>query len=135
MYKEILVPLSLEHGIAPEALRAARALLSDSGAITALHVHEAASVSVRSYLDDDAVQKAYDDAKARLDDRIAGEADITATIQVGHAARTILDFAEEHGTDCIVIGSHKPGLTDYFLGSTSSRVVRHASCAVHVLRD
>lgn len=135
MYKKILVPLSLEHGIAPEALRVARALLAEGGAITALHVHEAASGSVRSYLDDAAVQKAYDDAKARLNDRIAGQANVKAAIQVGHAARTILDFAEEQGTDCIVIGSHKPGLTDYFLGSTSSRVVRHAPCAVHVLRD
>jgi len=53
---------------------------------------------------------------------------------VGHAGRTIVDYATETGIDCIVIGSHKPGLNDYFLGSTSARVVRHAPCAVHVLR-
>jgi nucleotide-binding universal stress UspA family protein len=52
----------------------------------------------------------------------------------GHIGRTIADYAAEAAVDCIVIGSHRPGLTDYFLGSTAARVVRHAPCAVHVLR-
>jgi universal stress protein F len=33
-----------------------------------------------------------------------------------------------------VIASHRPGIQDYFLGSTASRVVRHANCTVHVMR-
>ena len=48
---------------------------------------------------------------------------------------SIIDFATSSGIDCIVIGSHRPGLSDYFLGSTASRVVRHAPCAVHVFRE
>lgn len=52
----------------------------------------------------------------------------------GHAAREILNYAKERDIDCIVIASHTPGLTDYFLGSTASRVVRHAHCSVHVFR-
>jgi universal stress protein F len=44
----------------------------------------------------------------------------------------ILDAAEDLGIDLIVIGSHKPDLTDYFLGSTAARVVRHAQCPVLV---
>ena len=46
----------------------------------------------------------------------------------------ILDAAEDLGIDLIVIGSHKPDLTDYFLGSTAARVVRHAQCPVLVMR-
>ena len=47
----------------------------------------------------------------------------------------VVDFAAEMKADCIVMGSHKPGLADYLLGSTAARVVRHAPCAVHVMRD
>lgn len=50
------------------------------------------------------------------------------------AGRVITEYANKSDIDCVVIGSHKPGLRDYFLGSTAARVVRHAKCAVHVLR-
>ena len=66
--------------------------------------------------------------------KLADSPIVKAKIIEGHSARTILDFAEENAIDCIVMGSHKPGLADYFLGSTAARVVRHANCAVHVHR-
>ncbi|WP_245848062.1 hypothetical protein [Octadecabacter ascidiaceicola] len=34
----------------------------------------------------------------------------------------------------MVIASYEPGMKEFFLGSTSALVVRHAYCAVHVLR-
>jgi nucleotide-binding universal stress UspA family protein len=43
-------------------------------------------------------------------------------------------YASENGYDCIVIASHVPGFENIFLGSTADRVVRHAKCAVHVIR-
>ncbi|WP_371932559.1 universal stress protein [Pararhizobium sp. IMCC21322] len=46
----------------------------------------------------------------------------------------MVEYAESNGVDCIIIASHRPGLQDYFLGSTAARVVRHAHCAVHVIR-
>ena len=52
----------------------------------------------------------------------------------GHAGRDIVDFAERHAVDCIVIASHRPVFSDHLLGSTAARVVRHASCSVHVVR-
>jgi nucleotide-binding universal stress UspA family protein len=42
--------------------------------------------------------------------------------------------AEEKGADLIIIASHRPGLKDYFLGSTAAKVVRHAKCSVLVIR-
>ena len=134
MYNRILVPMSLEHGIGPSALQIARRLLIEGGEIIALHIHEVAPGSVRAYLDEALVEKALEDSKQRLKDKIAAESDVQAVTLVGHAGRTIVDYSRETGIDCIVIGSHKPGLSDYFLGSTSARVVRHALCAVHVLR-
>lgn len=55
-------------------------------------------------------------------------------IRQGNPATAILDEAERLQADLIVINSHSPGLTDYFIGSTASRVVRHAKCSVLVSR-
>ena len=135
MYKKILVPMALDHGISQKTLEIARTLRSESGEIIALHVYEMPQGSVSAYLDKEAVQAGFDHAKAKLAEKLTGMPDVTPALERGHSARTIIDYVETHGIDCIVIGSHKPGLSDYFLGSTAARVVRHAACAVHVLRD
>lgn len=134
MYKNILVPMALNHGIGETALKVARCLLDDGGKITALHVYEAPQGSVSAYLDDEVVKAAYKATKELFEARMNAHADVTPVLVKGHSGRTIIDKADEMGTDCIVLGSHKPGLIDYLLGSTAARVVRHAPCAVHVLR-
>ena len=135
MYKNILVPMALDHGIGEATMAVARALLAEGGQITALHVYEAPQGSVSAYLDASAVQQAFDRAKAKLEERVQGQSDVRAVIRKGHTGRGVVDFAAEMKADCIVMGSHKPGLADYLLGSTAARVVRHAPCAVHVMRD
>lgn len=134
MYKKILIPMALDHGIAQSALKVARALLEDGGEIIALHIYEAPQGSVSAYLDEEVVKSAFAEARKRLDERVAGLPDVTPVIMKGHSGRSIVDYADQVEADCIVIGSHKPGLRDFLLGSTAARVVRHAPCAVHVLR-
>lgn len=126
--------MALDHGIGARTMEIARVLLQDGGEIVALHVYEAPQGSVSAYLDAETVRSAFEGAKARLDDRVAGQTGVTPVIVKGHGAQSIIEYATEHDIDCIVIGSHKPGLKDYFLGSTAARVVRHAPCAVHVMR-
>jgi Universal stress protein UspA and related nucleotide-binding proteins len=46
----------------------------------------------------------------------------------------ILAYARLLRTDLVVIPSNQPGLSTYFFGSTASAVVRHAKCAVLVVR-
>ncbi len=75
-----------------------------------------------------------DDIMAALKAEVSELPSISAHVVTGHAGNTIVDYAAEHEVDCIVIASHKPGLQDYFLGSTAARVVRHSPCAVHVIR-
>lgn len=135
MYHKILVPMALDHGIGPHALAVARRLLAEGGQIVALHVYEQPSGSVSAYLDEETVQRGFQAARARLQGRVAGMADVTPVLLKGHTSRTIIDHASETGADCIVIGSQRPGLRDYLIGSTAARVVRHAHCAVHVLRN
>ena len=135
MYDRNLVPMALDHGVSRKTLEVARTLRGQPGEIFALHVYEMPQGSVSAFLDEDAVRAGFDRAKAQLADKLTGMPDITPVLEKGHSARTIIDYVDAHNIDCIVIGSHKPGLSDYSLGSTAARIVRHASCAVHVLRD
>ena len=135
MYNKILVPMALDHGVSQHTLKVAKALAGSDGQIIALHVHEAPQGSVAAYLDADVVKEGLERARrelARKTDDIEG---VTAELVTGHTYRTIIDYAAANSVDCIVIGSHKPGLSDFLLGSTAARVVRHAACAVHVYRD
>jgi len=135
MYTKILVPMALDHGISSETLAIAELLRGTAGEVIALHVHEAPQGSVSSYLDEDAINAGFERAKKDLTEKTAKLPNVTPVLISGHSARSIIDYANSNGIDCIVIGSHKPGLRDYFLGSTAARVVRHASCAVHVHRE
>ena len=135
MYRKILVPMALDHGISPKTLEVARVLSSDGAEIVALHVYEAPQGAVKAYLDDEVVKAGFEHARDRLHEKIAGLGGVTPALVKGHSARTIIDYANQNAVDCIVIGSHKPGLSDFFLGSTAARVVRHAPCAVHVHRN
>jgi len=135
MYKNILVPIALDHGPkSGEALAVARALLTEGGTITAMTVMEAIPPYVSQYLPADQEARAREEVHAALLAELGGEGGVKADVVTGHAGRTILEYAEEKGMDLIVIASHRPGLQDYFLGSTAARVVRHAPCAVHVVR-
>lgn len=135
MYKNILVPVALDHGPnTAQALEIARALSAEGGTVTAMTVMEAIPPYVAQYLPADQEARAHKEVEAALKSELGGIEGVKTDVVTGHAGRTILEYAEEHGMDLIVIASHRPGLQDYFLGSTAARVVRHAPCAVHVVR-
>jgi|TARA_B110000046_G_C13020771_1_gene411040 nucleotide-binding universal stress UspA family protein len=134
MYQKIIVSLSLDHGIAQKAIQVARAMKNEGGEIIAVHVYEPLQGSVNAYVTEDAVASSVKSAEAALAERVANEPDLVSVLIKGHTGRAIIDYAEEIGADCIIVGSHKPGLRDYLLGSTAARVARHAKCSVHVLR-
>ena len=133
MYRNVLVPIAIGHGsTTQEALKVARHLAGEGGAITALHVVEALPAYILAELPDGIAEQ----GQAQALDALKAEAGdgVRPIVVTGHSALTILEFAEANETDCIVIASHQPGYRDYFLGSTAARVVRHAHCAVHVVR-
>ncbi|MBK0397726.1 universal stress protein [Limibaculum sp. M0105] len=135
MYKNVLVPVALDHAEKGNtALAVARQLLDQGGQITLLHVMEEIPGFAASHLPEGTLRRNEDAAVNALRELAGGAGDVTPKVVWGHSGRTILDYAEDNKTDCIVIASHKPGLEDYFLGSTAARVVRHAQCCVHVMR-
>ncbi|RMD88474.1 MAG: universal stress protein [Alphaproteobacteria bacterium] len=135
MYRNILIPVALdhEHDIA-QPLGVADRLLAEGGKITALHVVESVPAYAAQYLPEGHMERRLEEAKAALAEQLGARKDVAAEVTMGHAGRTIVDWADEHDVDLIVIASHRPGLQDYFLGSTAARVVRHTKSAVHVLR-
>jgi nucleotide-binding universal stress UspA family protein len=134
MYKKIIVALSLDHGISETALAKAKRLLDPDGEIIALHVYEAVSGTAAAYISEEDLHRSRRTAQQRLEERVRDVPEARAELVVGHSGRAIADFAKEQNADCIIMGSHKPGLSDYFLGSTAARVVRHAPCSVLILR-
>jgi nucleotide-binding universal stress UspA family protein len=135
MYDHILVPISFEQDRdSNAALRVARLLAGETGRISLLHVIEQVPSYAMSYLPQGYVNEARKATETELADIAATLPKASAHVVEGHSGRTILDWAEAHKPNCIVIASHRPGMQDLLLGSTAAKVVRHASCAVHVIR-
>lgn len=135
MYKNILVPVALDHGHSvAEALQVARSLRADGGKIILLSVVEPIPGYVASYLPEGQLEKNRHEVEAGLKADAGGDGDVQTMVIIGHPGSAIVDHAKDQGNDLIVIASHKPGLQDFFLGSTAARVVRYSQCAVHVLR-
>ena len=135
MYHNILVPVIFdnEHDITAP-IKLAGLLKTPDAKITFLHVIEHVPAYAVSYITQELqneLRVALNDELEKLAKRIPGA---EGHIIEGHSGRTIVEYANEHRNDLVIIASHRPGLEDYFLGSTASHVVRHASCAVHVVR-
>lgn len=134
MYKTILVPVDLNHlELGKKTLAIAREIGGNQSRIVLLNVLEAIPAYVAAQLPDGLMGRNLENAHAELRMLTEGSG-VESDVRSGHASVTILDYAKEIGVDLIVIASHRPGLQDYFLGSTAARVVRHAECAVLVDR-
>lgn len=137
MYQNILVPVAPYHPAnTQEAIRLAEALRADGGKITLISALGSIPAYVADYISADQLKKNRDDAEASLREDAKGMSNVTIEVltEEGSAGSTIVEYAKQHQSDLIIIASHRPGLQDYFLGSTAARVVRHAPCAVHVVR-
>lgn len=135
MYANILIPVALDHKHdITDAINVAQKLRRDGGKITLLSVVEAIPGYVAGYLPEGQLEQNRKENEATLKAEAGEVPGIDAKVIVGHPGGSIVDYATEHSTDLIIIASHKPGLQDFFLGSTAARVVRYSQCPVHVLR-
>lgn len=135
MYKNLLLPVVVDAQHDPAAVLAAARVLADEGAaFTILHVFEAIPSFVVAEIPQAVIVRTHSEIEEGMR-QIADELpNATSAIVNGHPGKAIVEYAKTHGTDCIVMASHRPGFENYFLGSTADRVVRHAPCSVHVLR-
>ncbi|QBF30299.1 universal stress protein [Thalassococcus sp. S3] len=135
MYNTILVPIAFddEHDISGP-LKLAKLLATPEAEITLLHVMEHIPSYAISYLPPDYLVKSRDAIAAELTRLADTLPNARGAVVEGHAGRTILDWAASHNPDLIIVASHRPGMQDLLLGSTAAQIVRHAKCAVHVVR-
>lgn len=135
MYHNILVPISFDSDRDVSGpLKLAKILATQEAKITLLHVVERIPGYAISYLPADYLAKARDAVLEELDGLAATLPGAIGVVIEGHSGRSILDWADVNKPDLIIIASHRPGMQDLLLGSTASQVVRHANCAVHVVR-
>lgn len=134
--KSILVPVEMSNiAHIGSIIEMARSVGGDDTKITLLHVFEEIPNWAASSLPKDIMKETVDSTVEEL--QAVAEAhgkNVHAEVRTGHAYKTILDVAEEIEADMIIVESHRPGLQDYFLGSTAAKVVRHAHCSVLVVR-
>lgn len=140
MFKTILVPIDLaEPETAEPALVQAVELAQGSGGTVRL-------VSVRSlvpvtYMEfvpatfDTEQQEELEAKLAELAARLDLPAERVSTkVRLGSVYNEVLDEAEATGADLVVVGSHRPTMATYLLGSNAATIVRHAKCSVLVVR-
>lgn len=136
MYKNIIVAVDLAHGDAGKALlEHANALVDAGGTVRLLHVIEDVPSYIAAELPRDLNDRRQAEAKVELGLLTQGTGtNVVSEVRMGAASSQILQCAEDTGADLIMIASHRPGLSDYFIGSTAARVVRHAQCSVLIRR-
>ena len=135
MYQHILVAVAFDEEHDPEqSLKVAEVLADRTTRVTVLHVKEEIPSYAVAYIPEDYEIGLRQAIKEKLGGFAQRFQNGGGQLIEGHSGRTILEWAASNDVDCIIINSHKPGLQDYFLGSTATRVVRHAKCSVHVIR-
>jgi len=141
MFKTILVPIDLSDiDVAGPAIDAAVRMAEWSGAALRLvNVQQLLPSSYMDYVppDFDAQQREWAESelkkvRARID--LPPER-VSAVVRLGGVYPEILAEADDWGADLIVIGSHRPAMSTYLLGSNAKTVVRHARCSVLVVRQ
>lgn len=142
MFKAILLPVDLnaaESALKPLrlALELARAEQSILHVITV--VPDYGMSIVGTYFDEDFERKTLAEATEKLGawvtDNVPKEVKVEAHVAHGRIYDEILKAAGKLGCDAIVLGAHRPELSDYLLGPNAARVVRHARQSVLVVRD
>ena len=126
-----------------EAVAKAGELARSSGAkLTVLHVHGRPPAAPEAFVPAEKVVVSADlDAEAHQAlEKLKGSklADVEsialATVEHVSAPLAICDYADHHGVDLIVIGTHgRTSVNRLLIGSVAEKVVRHATCPVLVV--
>ncbi len=141
MFQKILVPIDpAEPKFASEALAKAAQIARDYGAkIHLLAVCPEVQSFVASQLPEGFQEREMKET-ANVLQQVGNDLDVPAgavdvTVRVGSVYHEVIEEAEKASCDLILMTSHKPGLSTYFIGSNAAHIVRHAPCSVMVLRD
>ncbi|MBB4039758.1 nucleotide-binding universal stress UspA family protein [Microvirga flocculans] len=140
MFKTILVPVDLGEVEAarPAIDKAVELATSSGGSLRLIYVRAIVPVTYMEFMPPAFDQEQQSEAEAKLADVAAGVGlpsdRVSAVVRLGSVYAEVLDEAEKTGADLIVVGSHRPTMATYLLGSNAATIVRHAKSSVLVVR-
>ncbi|AUH00028.1 universal stress protein [Pectobacteriaceae bacterium CE70] len=142
MYKTILVPIDLEEEeLTQKALSHAVMLAKIAGATLHLfHALPDASAFMSAYsfgikeFENEAVVKADEKLHAIIKTIDLPPERLSHSLSFGTPRDEVLELADEIEADLIVVGSRRPNVKTYLLGSNAAAIVRHAKTTVLVVR-
>ena len=140
MYKRILMPVDFtEPGISAPALRRVKAFATLTGAdVRLVNVLSLIPFAYLEYVPADFDHVERGRAEAELKKTAASleleEGRVTTSVRLGGVYHEVLAEAKEWGADLIVVGSHRPSMATYLIGSNAAKIVRNAQCSTLVVR-
>jgi nucleotide-binding universal stress UspA family protein len=146
-YKKIIVPLdgsALSEQALPHAAALARQSQAELNVLRVTPYISEAIIAVDALpLDwqnlDEQQHRLTDEAMHYLQQIVVNlkfqQIEAKAVVEVGHAAEKIVEYAESHAADLIVMSTHgRTGLQRFLLGSVASKVASAAPCPVLLVR-
>lgn len=140
MYTKILVPVDISDIETSErAIQIATDMATSSnGTIRLLYVRSVLPVTYMEFVPSAFDEEQAEETTSALKKIAAGiklpPEKISIEVRVGAVYSEVLDEVEQKGIDLVVIGSHRPTMATYLLGSNAATIVRHAKCSVLVVR-
>jgi universal stress protein G len=140
MFKNILVAIDLADDTQNDNLLRAAAMISNVGNsdVYLLHIVPTAPPNLSQFLPKSYEQATFEKIQKELI-AMGENCDLKnikkASVRFGDAYHEILAYANKIGANLIIVASHRPHLSDYLLGTTAARIVRHASCSTLVIRQ
>jgi nucleotide-binding universal stress UspA family protein len=141
LFKTLLVPVDVtETDTAMPAIdRAAAMAAASEGSVRLIYVISVVPMNYMEFATPDFLDDQQKAAERELDAIAAKIAlppeRVSTLVRMGSIYHEVLDEAEKIRADLVVVGSHRPSMRTYLLGSNAGTIVRHATCSVLVVRE
>ncbi len=140
MFQSILIPVDIaEPELAKAALDKAMALgRLNNAKLMLVYVRSLVPMTYMEFappdfdqLEESKAREILNSMAARLDYK---QDRISTSVRLGSVYAEVLALASEIKADLIVVGSQRPTMATYLIGSNAKTIVRHAMCSVLVVR-
>jgi nucleotide-binding universal stress UspA family protein len=140
MFKTILVPVDIDdlETSRPALDRAVALAETSGGTIRLIYVRSLVPMAYMEFVPPDFDTAQEQESAKRLTALAEGvrlpKERVSSVVTLGGVYHDVLQEADNIGADLIVVGSHRPTMATYLLGSNAASIVRHARCSVLVIR-
>ena len=140
MFRTILVPVDVDdvETSKPAVDRAVALAEASGGTVRFIYVRSLVPVTFMEFVPPNFDSGQQSVAEKKLTALVQGvrlpKERVSSVVTMGGVYHDVLQEAERIGADLIIVGSHRPSMATYLLGSNAASIVRHAKCSVLVVR-